>query len=90
MSEWIPVSKRMPELHEASPLLKKFVNKVSDEVLVTIEDKKNGTRTVSSQCYLWDNLWHGDIFDWLKASKCDFEIIAWMPLPQPYKAKSEG
>lgn len=82
---WIPVSERLPEMHKEDGLLKKFTKERSDEVLVTIKDNNNGSVVVHSGCELWDGEWHGDIFRWLEASKCDYAVIAWMPLPEAYK-----
>ena len=83
--EWIPTSERLPEMHKEDGLLKKFTKERSDEVLVTIKDNNNGSVVVHSGCELWDGEWHGDIFRWLEASKCDYTVIAWMPLPEAYK-----
>lgn len=85
MSKWIPVKDRLPEMHEETGILKKFVKMRSNEVLVTIKDKNNGSVVTHSGCSLWDGKWHGDIFEWLKATKCNYEVIAWMPLPEPYR-----
>lgn len=82
---WIPVSERLPEMNKEDGLLKKFTKERSDEVLVTIKDNNNGSVVVHSGCELWDGEWHGDIFRWLEASKCDYTVIAWMPLPEAYK-----
>ena len=82
---WIPASESLPEMYEEIGILKKYVSMRSDEVIVTIRDNKNGSVVTHSKCYLWDGKWHGDIFDWLKASKVDYEVIAWMPLPKPYE-----
>ena len=89
MSEWIPVKERLPEMHEETGILKKFVKMRSDEVLVTIKEKNSGSVITHSGCSLWDGKWHGDIFEWLKAGKCDYEVIAWMPLPKPYREDGE-
>lgn len=56
-------------------------------VLVTI---KVGNREpkVRSGYYYRDGFFHIDNGDYWKAS--DKELLAWMPLPEPYKAESQG
>ena len=87
MDNWISVEDGMPEMHEETGILRKFVKMRSDEVIVTIRDKNNGSLVTHSQCYLWDGKWHGDIFDWLDAGKCNYEVTAWQPLPVPYTGR---
>ena len=74
---WIPVSERLPE--------------TNDDVLVTYivngNIKKRYVETAS-----WFSL--GDEwvspYDEYRMAKTKIDIIAWMPLPQPYKVESEG
>lgn len=87
--EWIPVSERLPEEHES--LFAKFygTDKWNDalwktqsiEVLVTIE-YEGGIRSVTSS-YTTDGKW--EIENRVKFRKC--KVVAWMPLPKPYKEK---
>ena len=72
-------------MHEETGILKRFVSRRSEEVLVTIKDRKHDKLIVHSKCELWDGKWHGDIFAWLEASKCDYEVTAWQPLPESWK-----
>lgn len=88
-SRWIPTAERLPEMHKEDGLLEKYVEERSDEVLVTIKDNNNGSVVTHSKCELWDGKWHGDIFKWLDASKCNYTVTAWRELPEPYKAESE-
>lgn len=68
MSEWIPVSERLPEKNLW--------------VLVTV--KRYG------YCYLEIMRRHNYKEAWTDGSSFyTYEIIAWMPLPEPYKAESE-
>ena len=82
---WIPCKERLPEMHEETGILKRFVSRRSEEVLVTIKDRKYDKLIVHSKCELLDGKWHGDIFKWLEASNCDYKVTAWMPLPKPFK-----
>lgn len=87
VGEWIPVTERMPEEHDS--IFAKFyetdvVNDMlwrtrSKEVLVTIE-YENGARTVKSS-HTTDGKW------WIekKTTLSKFKVIAWMPMPEPYK-----
>lgn len=87
--EWIPVSERLPDERESS--LAKFYGTdkwydafwktQSTEVLVTIE-YEGGIRNVTSS-YTIDGKW--EIEKRVKFIKC--KVIAWMPLPEPYKEK---
>lgn len=87
--EWIPISERLPEEHES--LFAKFygTDKWNDalwktqsiEVLVTIE-YEGGIRSVTSS-YTTDGKW--EIENRVKFRKC--KVVAWMPLPKPYKEK---
>ena len=79
---WIPCSERMPEEKDAG-ILKKFgTSKRSDYVLATVEVK---TERMTVTACTYDGVW-----DWkMKYAFPDYEVAAWMPLPEPYKAKSE-
>lgn len=85
--EWIPVSKKLPDEHdsifaklcETDVLNDALWRTQSKEVLVTIE-YENGARTVKS-LRTTDGKW------WIEkeTTLSKFKIIAWMPLPKPYK-----
>lgn len=85
--EWIPVSKKFPDEHD-SIFAKLYETDVvndmlwrtrSKEVLVTIE-YENGARTVKSS-HTTDGKW------WIEkeTTLSKFKVIAWMPMPEPYK-----
>ncbi len=85
--EWIPVSERLPEEHD-SIFAKlygtdRWGNNLwrarSEEVLVTLE-YEDGIRTVKSS-HTTDGKW------WIekKTTLSKFKVIAWMPMPEPYK-----
>lgn len=85
--EWIPVSERLPDEHD-SVFAKSygtdewndaFWRTKSKEVLVTIE-YEDGIRSVTSS-YTTDGKW--ELEKRVKLRKC--KVVAWMPLPKPYK-----
>lgn len=85
--EWIPVSKKLPDEHDSIFArlygTDKWNNALwrtqSKEVLVTIE-YEDGLRTVKSS-HTTDGKW------WIekKTTLSKFKVIAWMPMPEPYK-----
>ena len=77
---WIPVTERLPEEKDAGILKKLGINKRSDYVLATVVVK--GERmTVTARTY--DGKWNWD----MKYAFPDYKIIAWRPLPEPYKTE---
>ena len=73
---WIPVSERLPQEH----ICDDGYHEPSDYVLVYME---SGLMHVSRWWSRFDERWVD-----LKYPTTD-EVIAWMPLPEPYKAESE-
>lgn len=68
-NRWIPVSERMPEEHEHYG--------DSELVLVTVKDYEKDTTFVHD-----DNTVNGE---WAYFRGACYEVIAWRPLPEPYK-----
>jgi hypothetical protein len=91
---WIPVSEKTPE--ELEPVNITWVNHNPESYYANIKDKPFTATGVyfNGQWYWWSTLCtdilaeyshnYDDIID------DDIEITAWKPLPEPYKAKSEG
>lgn len=87
--KWIPCSERLPDEHKS--ILAKFKGtdrwtksmweKQSDEVVVT-ELFEDGTAKTATAC-THDGEWYVE----MKLIKR--EIIAWMPLPEPYKPEEQ-
>ena len=75
---WIPCGERLPEEKDAGILKKLGTEKRSEYVLATVE-VKDERMTVTACTY--DGVWHWD----KKYAFPDYKIIAWMPLPEPYK-----
>lgn len=87
---WIPCSERLPEEHESIWAKAKGTDrwaeamweKQSDEVIVT-ELFEDGTTRTDTAC-THDGEWY------VKVKTVKRKIIAWMPLPEPYKENSDG
>ena len=79
---WIPCSERLPEEKDAGILKKLGTEKKSEYVLATVEVK--GERMTVTACT------HDGKWDWnMKYAFPDFNIVAWMPLPEPWKGGRE-
>ena len=86
---WILVEERLPE--ERDSVFAKWkgtakwdpamFEKISDEVLATISDE-GGKRTTRT-AHTLDGKWSCDL---LKAN-ASYKVIAWMPLPEPYRGE---
>lgn len=87
--EWIPVSKKLPKEHNS--IFAKWYGTdkwnsnlwrtVSNRVLVTVK-YDDGTRIVKES--------HTRDGEWPDEKKCrNCKVVAWMPLPNPYKEKLE-
>lgn len=82
---WIPCSERLPE--EIESMFAKFkgtdkwdtamFKKISDDVNVTVE-YENGTRKTMT-LHTNDGKWN------TKYRLANYKVIAWQPLPEPYK-----
>ena len=79
--EWIPCSERLPEEHEWIGT-KRFGTTISDKVHITFD--VNGERFVKTL-----SLQNGELSNHEKRIMDTFykgwKMIAWMPLPEPYK-----
>lgn len=93
--EWIPVTERLPllpELHK-KPYYVDFESELydSDWVLVCCYVRKEPVYVVSqiiydAKCdtYEWTNL-----YDYAECDIDDGAVVAWMPLPEPYREVME-
>lgn len=79
---WILCSERLPDEKDAVILKKLGIEKISEDVLATVEVK--GERmTVTARTY--DGKWNWD----MKYTFPDFKVVAWQPLPEPYREEGE-
>lgn len=89
--EWIPISEKLPDEHDSifarlygtDKWNDAFWRTKSKEVLVTIE-YEDGIRSVTSS-YTTDGKW--EVEKRFKLRKC--KVVAWIPLPKPYKEKED-
>ena len=73
--EWIPVTKRLPEEPYAC--------------LVTVWDTNVLTQEEFENVLPYPIGYDGETWNDGDGNICPFEVIAWMPAPEPYKAESE-
>lgn len=71
MGKWIPVSERLPELPYGC--------------LVTVWDTDFITMDEFENILPYFVGWDGEQWNDADGAQCPFEVIAWMPLPAPYK-----
>ena len=84
--KWIPCEVEMPKEHDSMFSKLKgtdkwsdaMFEKISDDVNVTIE-LEDGSR-ITKTAHTIDGKWSVEINSWIKQ-----KVIAWQPLPQPYK-----
>jgi hypothetical protein len=93
VSEWIPCSERLPELHKEFYYCDfEFELYESDYVLVCYKHGKENE--IGIGCVIYDKKcgsyeW-SDVYDHAECEVDDMSIIAWMPLPKPYEEVKEN
>ena len=91
---WIPVSEMLPD--NTDPVNITWVNHDPESYYADIKDKPfTATGHYCNGRWWWYSVTCQDYLD--EYGRCDvdamddaIEVIAWMPLPEPYKAESEG
>ena len=88
-TRWIPVSERVPQecIHTYDNNFHDYT--CSKSVLVTIRNKvTNSVYVFHDLAYISNGEWYIDnCYDHNRFKNCS--VIAWMPLPEPYRAESE-
>lgn len=86
-SYWRLCKEELPKMHDAGILKKIGVKEISDICLITIKQEYSDKNeyVTDNDARLRDGVWHSDLIKWLEAGHINFEVIAWMPLPEPYK-----
>ena len=87
-SQWIPCGERLPEERESIFKKAKGTDKwdpemfesISDDVNVTVEFEDGTRKTMTS--YTTDGKWSCE-----KEYRIKMKVIAWCPLPEPYKGE---
>ena len=87
-NKWIPVSERLPKerdsifakLYGTEKWRNAMFRKTSNTVIITVEFK-DGTRQ-TAPCHTIDG-------EWNQSMKGMGKVLAWMPLPEPYKEEEE-
>ena len=79
---WIPVTERLPEEDNCTGSGVQF----SDDVLMSVLNIVNEEDFIDFG-HTIDGEWYSIVEK--KRIQNGFDVIAWMPLPQPYKAESE-
>lgn len=94
MTGWINVKERLPKDNEAVNIT--WVNRKPVSYYANIKDKPFTATGVYNKgiWYWWSAIVQDylDEYDEFEPDKIDesIEIIAWMPLPEPYMAKEKG
>lgn len=81
-----PLSERRTNEERWIPVKEKWAPEEGGTYLVTVHDQrvfKSGYGTISAYYNKKENQWVPDD-EWIKG-----EVVAWMPMPEPYKVESE-
>lgn len=74
----------LPEMHDAGILKSLGIKMISDQCFATILCD-DGTRIVDVSAHLRDGKWHTDTGRWINVSGHKSEVVAWMPVIEPYR-----
>ena len=77
---WIPCSERLPDEDYCTGANRQY----SADVLITVHNADD-EETIIDYGHTLDGAWYSDTTDCIVPS--EWEVIAWMPLPKPYKGE---
>jgi len=78
----------LPEMHDAGILKSLGIKMTSDRCFATILCD-DGTRIVEVSAHLRDGKWHTDTGRWINVSGHKSEVVAWMPVIEPYRPEGD-
>ena len=81
-AEWISVSERLPKYNKT--VLVSVKHKGKEAIVFTAQRRRRIKTPDIFECCTDDGWWDLRISAW-----DDHEVVAWMPLPEPYKPESE-
>lgn len=87
-SKWIPCSEGLPEEHDTMFAKFKGTDKWSDSMFAKKSDKVNVTVEFDDGSRMTQTLYTID-GEWKRETNIKHKVIAWQPLPEPYKGESE-
>lgn len=83
-TRWIPVSDRLPEEDGEYLLFGKVVEDDTEDIFIGIYD------ACAEKFGYWEDYYDRNTLGFLDSELIEYnKVIAWMPLPNPYKAESE-
>lgn len=85
-SEWIPVSDRLPEEHDTMFAKFKGTDKWSNAMFAKKSDKVNVTIEFDDGSRMTQTLYTMD-GEWKRETSIKHKVIAWQPLPEPWKGE---
>lgn len=76
MPQWTPVVKKLPDKYTT--------------VIVSCVDNSGDTSFSYTACGYWVGLLPDDDPAWIVDGEVNYHVVAWMPLPKPYRKEGEA